>query len=125
MQNFGNNPIPVLGSGAMILPFNCQAPNFIVNGMCVLQSSLPSNQTVTQAVYGMLRQYYGSIHNCAAIFGAGGQGGCSWFTWQATDPPVQGENTGRMVNPNPQPAGTYLCGSDAGANLYCVTRPNP
>ena len=125
LQQFGGNAIPVLGSGGkLIYPVDCQAPNLIVNGMCVLQSSLPANETVTQAVYGLLQSYYGSISNCATVVGADGQGGCgTWFTWQATDP-VTGPSSGQMIQ-TPQPPGTYPCASLNGAELYCVTKPNP
>jgi len=111
LQQFGGNAIPILGSGKMIYPVDCQAPNLIVNGMCVLQSSLPSNETVTQAVYGLLQSYYGSV--------ASG----TWFTWQATDP-VIGPGAGTMQDV-PQPPGTYYCGNDNGRSGWCVTKPNP
>ena len=77
----GAYPFPVLGgNGQTVTASQCLSPNLIVNGMCVLASSLPSGETVTQAVYGLLQHYYESSVNCVTL------GQCPWFSFLPGDP---------------------------------------
>jgi hypothetical protein len=111
-----NNPIPLLGSGGKtIYAQDCQAPNLIVNGMCVLASSLPAGETVQQGVESLLKGYYDASDNCVT------DGQCQWFTWQSGDPTAT-PNTGARYVPV-QPAGSYPCGNNDGTPLYCMTEP--